>query len=237
MQGCWRSWIQRVWQQSKMPLCRQCKPGLQQRVKRLPQVRALLCIIPLRRCVLSFGSCKQRRACSSLRTTPLSAVLSEMGYRIPFRACLIIEVLGCAVGQPLLEHFVASRALRRLLLRGNGCSPDAEQAQAFADKLWSKRLQGHCNQLVKGHAAKVSCQHPPTGMQLTLKFAYIAMLVLLSCATVVPTPHSPHEPQFALTVALRLLRRCLQQCTTVEVQPCKQLWRTRWSPCCQKAHL
>ena len=59
---------------------------------------------------------------------------------------------------------MASRALRRLLLRGKGCSPDAKQAQAFADKLWTRRLQGQCGQLVAGHAAKVPCQHPYTCM-------------------------------------------------------------------------
>ena len=78
------------------------------------------------------------------------------------------------------------------MLRGNGCSPDAEQAQVLADKLWSKRLHGLCNQLVKGHAAKVSCQHPPTCMQLFLKHLYIAMLVLLPCAIAAPMPKGDH---------------------------------------------
>lgn len=58
----------------------------------------------------------------------------------------------------MLEHFVASRALRRLLLRGKGDSPDAAQARAFAGKLWGSCLKGTCSQLVEGHAAKVpSC--------------------------------------------------------------------------------
>ena len=90
---------------------------------------------------------------------------------------------GCAASQTLLEHFVASRALRRLLLRGKGCSPDAKQAQAFADKLWTKRLQGHCNQFVAGHAAKVSCQHPPTCIQLFVKYCHADFATLCSCCT------------------------------------------------------
>ena len=64
--------------------------------------------------------------------------------------------VSCAAGQSPLEHFVASRALRRLLLRGKGDSPDAAQARAFAEKLWAGRLSGHCKQQLNGHADKVS---------------------------------------------------------------------------------
>ena len=80
---------------------------------------------------------------------------------------------------------MASRALRRLLLRGKGCSLDAEQAQSFADKLWSKRLQGHCNQLVASHAAKVSCQHPLTCIQLVMKYCHADLATLCSYCTTI----------------------------------------------------
>ena len=50
---------------------------------------------------------------------------------------------------------MASRALRRLLLRGKGSGPDAAQAQAFAGMLWAGCLSDCCQQLVDGHAAKV----------------------------------------------------------------------------------
>lgn len=60
----------------------------------------------------------------------------------------------------MLEHFVASRALRRLLLRGTGSGPDAAQAHAFAERLWTGCLSGSCKQLVDGHAAKVLALDP-----------------------------------------------------------------------------
>ena len=55
---------------------------------------------------------------------------------------------------------MASRALRRLLLRGKGEGPDAAQARAFAEELWTGCLSGRCKQLVDGHAAKVSVLGP-----------------------------------------------------------------------------
>ena len=178
--------MQRAWQQPRMPLCRQCRLGLQPRMIRLPPVRALLCIRLLRSCVLSLGSCKQagHEAPPGVLLCVLSCLIWSKGLPAmlsrPDR-----RTAGCAAGQALLEHFVASRALRRLLLRGKSCSPDAEQAQTFADKLWSKRLQGHCNQLVAGHAAKVSCQHPPTCTQSLVKHCHAGLATLCSCCTTI----------------------------------------------------
>ena len=139
----------------------------------------------LRSYLLSSKSWKQRWARSSPWSTALSAVLVEWNHRIASLSLPDCRGPGCAAGQALLEHFVASRALRRLLLRGKGCSPDAKQAQTFADKLWSKRLQGHCNQLVAGHAAKVSCQHPPTCTQPFVKYCHADLVTLCSCCTTI----------------------------------------------------
>ena len=55
---------------------------------------------------------------------------------------------------------MASRALRRLLLRGKGGGLDAAQAQAFAELLWTGCLSDCCKQLVDGHAAKVLAFSP-----------------------------------------------------------------------------
>ena len=56
---------------------------------------------------------------------------------------------------------MASRALRRLLLRGKGSGPDAAQARSFAEVLWTGCLSGSCKQFVDGHAAKVLALESP----------------------------------------------------------------------------
>lgn len=66
---------------------------------------------------------------------------------------------------------MASRALRRLLLRGTGSGPDAAQAGAFAEVLWMGCLSGSCKQFVDGHAAKVSTLEPPLQPGSSIRFA------------------------------------------------------------------
>jgi pumilio family protein 6 len=57
--------------------------------------------------------------------------------------------------EPLLTHYYASRALRRLLLAGDSEGDEGAGARALAEELWSQALQGHCGQLVGSHAEKV----------------------------------------------------------------------------------
>jgi len=55
----------------------------------------------------------------------------------------------------LLTNYFSSRALRRLLLAGSEPGEDGAGGRAFAQQLWSKALQGQCQQLVGSHADKV----------------------------------------------------------------------------------
>ena len=65
---------------------------------------------------------------------------------------------------------MASRALRRLLLRGKGSGLDAAQARSFAEVLWTGCLSGSCKQFVDGHAAKVSALEPPLQPASSISF-------------------------------------------------------------------
>lgn len=57
--------------------------------------------------------------------------------------------------EPLLTHYYASRALRRLLLAAGNDGDEGAAARAFAEQLWQQVLQGQCKHLVGGHAEKV----------------------------------------------------------------------------------
>jgi hypothetical protein len=56
---------------------------------------------------------------------------------------------------PLLSHYYASRALRRLALASREQGPGGEGARAFVARLWDGALKGRCVALVPTHAAKV----------------------------------------------------------------------------------
>jgi hypothetical protein len=53
-----------------------------------------------------------------------------------------------------MENYFGSRALKKLIGRGQGSDRDAIEARKFASKLWESSFKGRCGDLLSGHAAK-----------------------------------------------------------------------------------
>ena len=76
--------------------------------------------------------------------------------------CLMWRGLhGMRTGESALDHFYASRALRRLVLAGREEGPGGEAARAFTTCFWRDALKGRCKLLLCKHSAKVRSQMRP----------------------------------------------------------------------------
>ncbi|BDA41597.1 Pumilio homolog 3 [Coccomyxa sp. Obi] len=57
--------------------------------------------------------------------------------------------------EPVMENFFGSRALKKLIGRGQGSDRAASEARKVAAKLWESSMKGKCKALSSSHAAKV----------------------------------------------------------------------------------
>ncbi|KAK9908988.1 hypothetical protein WJX75_005639 [Coccomyxa subellipsoidea] len=60
-----------------------------------------------------------------------------------------------STSERVMENYFGSRALKKLIGRGQGSDRDAIEARKFASKLWESSFKGRCGDLLSGHAAKV----------------------------------------------------------------------------------
>ncbi len=55
-----------------------------------------------------------------------------------------------------MENYFGSRALKKLIGRGQGSDSGAVEARKVASKLWESSMKGRCKDLSSSHAAKAS---------------------------------------------------------------------------------
>ena len=60
--------------------------------------------------------------------------------------------------EPVMENFFGSRALKKLVGRGQGSGRAASEARKVAAKLWESSMKGKCKVLSSSHAAKARTQ-------------------------------------------------------------------------------